>query len=78
MKTIPSARRLIAKLKANGWTPGTPAGVDSRTRWVDRQVCQRMRCPACKCRGLVYKPFRRADRYTAVAACPVCGAGEQV
>jgi hypothetical protein len=69
---------LAAELFAEGLHEGTPPGLSARAEAIDRQVCRRLRCPACKRRGMAYKPFHGAGRYTVLATCRRCGAGEQV
>ncbi|HEX5270543.1 MAG TPA: hypothetical protein VFW33_08665 [Gemmataceae bacterium] len=79
--TLPAARlsELVATLAAEGYRPGIPAGLPLLARAADQELCRRMRCPACRHRGMAYRPFVSAGgRYRVVAGCPACQCAEEV
>ena len=76
--TTATAEALERQLRQAGYLPGVPPQVDERTRSIDAQLCRRMVCPGCRRRRMVYKPFSDGRRYRVVAACQVCGCGEEV
>jgi hypothetical protein len=69
---------LATELFALGLREGVPAHLAARAESIDRQLCRALRCPACRRRGLGYRPFTDGRRYVVLAACPACGAGEEV
>jgi hypothetical protein len=68
---------LAAELYAEGLHPGTPPQLTARAASIDRHLCRALRCPACRRRGLSYRPFTDGRRYVVLAVCR-CGAAEQV
>jgi hypothetical protein len=48
---------LAAELFAEGLQPGTPPDLPARAAAIDRQLCRRMKCPACRKRGMSCHPF---------------------
>jgi hypothetical protein len=76
-RPAPTARDLAAALLAGGLRPGTPPHLTARAESIDRQLCRALRCPACRRRGLSYRPFTDGRRYVVLAVCR-CGAAEEV
>jgi hypothetical protein len=68
---------MAAELLAEGLQPGTPAHLSAQSQSIDRQLCRALRCPACRKRGLAYRPFTDGQRYVILAVCR-CGAAEEV
>jgi hypothetical protein len=71
---LPVAPPLSEQLAARGWLPRAPARVSLEARFADRAAAEESPCPECGRHGLEYRPFHRADRYKAIAACRGCGA----
>jgi hypothetical protein len=67
---------LEALLQAGGWKRGCPRQVTMATRAVDARLCKRLKCPACRHRGMEYHPYHRGDSYRVLARCPSCGVFE--
>jgi hypothetical protein len=63
---------------AEGLQPGVPPHLTAPSQAIDRRVCRALPCPACKRRGLTYRPFHGGGRYVVLAVCPGCGAAEEV
>jgi len=65
----------VVELRADGFT----AHVAPLVRAVDRHTARRMKCPACKRRGLGCKPFHKDASYRVLTVCPACGAaGDEI
>jgi hypothetical protein len=70
---------LAAELFEQGLHEGTPPGLSAQSQAIDRRVCRAMRCPACRKRGMAYRPFSDGHtHYTVLAVCAGCGAAEEV
>ncbi len=73
----PTFALLAGRLAEKGFAPGAPDHVRPETRESDRAVCHNMRCPACKRRGLVYRPYHAEDgRYAVLGQCVRCPGAE--
>jgi hypothetical protein len=68
---------LAALLQEDGLRPGTPLHLTARAESIDRQLCRRLRCPACRKRGMAYRPLTDGRRYVVLAVFR-CGAAEEV
>jgi hypothetical protein len=64
-------------LEQLGFAPGAPAHITRASQDIDAQVARKLRCPACRKRGMDYRPFHRGRAYAALAVCR-CGAGEDL
>jgi hypothetical protein len=69
---------LRAKLLDAGYVERVPHTLTLETRFADQRTCAHMKCPACRCRGLAYRPFRNANKYRVIASCPDCNAAEEI
>jgi hypothetical protein len=76
--SIPTAAALERDARRLGYVPGFPPRLTPANRLTDARACRRLKCPACHARGMTCKPFHKPDGYKIVAACSVCGAGEEV
>ena len=75
---IDTTEGLERRFRAEGFRPGVPAQIDERTRAVDTQVCRQLRCPGCRKRRMVYRPFTDGRNYRVIASCQNCPAAEEV
>jgi hypothetical protein len=75
--THQTATALEAAFRAEGFTPGAPPHVSADCLAIDRRVCRQSRCPACRKRGLAFRPYHCGQRYRGLAVCS-CGAGEEI
>jgi hypothetical protein len=71
---------LAAELLAEGLREGTPRHLTAQSKAIDRRLCRRLRCPACRRRGLSYRPLTDGRRYVVLAVYTGadCGAAEEV
>jgi hypothetical protein len=76
--TAPTAEALAQLLRDEGFTPAAPRHLRPETVAVDRHACQRLRCPACRQRGCVYRPFTDGRAYRVLACCQACGAAAEI
>src|SRR5690242_8439145 len=67
-------------LRVLGFAFGVPPWLPPTAAAIDRRACRLMRCPACRRRGLQYRPYHEPAvlRYRVVAVCPECQAAEEV
>lgn len=69
---------LERRFRAEGFRPGVPPHIDERTRAVDSRVCRQLRCPNCRRRRMIYRPFTDGQSYRVLSACQNCPAAEEV
>jgi hypothetical protein len=61
--TLPTAR---------GFVLGPPGHILPRTLRIDAGSARRMRCQACRHRGMDFQAMHKGTAYAAVARCGVC------
>jgi hypothetical protein len=77
--TPPAGHDLAARLVQQVYVAGVPAWIDPATAAADKFIVEnRLRCPACRKRHLVYQPYhrsrpRRSYRVCCRCAAPGCG-----
>jgi hypothetical protein len=76
--TITSAQALQEQLEQKGFRPGCPRHIPPPVQAIDRRVCRRLICPACRRRRCSWKPFTDGRTYRILAACHHCGAGVEM
>jgi hypothetical protein len=72
------SRHLIMALEGLGFVAGCPPHITTKSRAIDRRLCQSLRCRECRKQGLSYKPFQKGGTYRVVAICPRCRAQQEV
>jgi hypothetical protein len=75
MKTCDTLPELTEALQAAGYVRGTPSTCTAEN---DAEVWAEAICGACGRQGLELHPWVRSGSYRAVAACPGCGAAEEI
>ena len=76
--TTDTTEVLERRFRAEGFRPGVPPQIDERTRAIDARICRQLRCPGCRKRKMVYRPFTDGHGYRVLAACQHCNSAEEV
>ena len=78
LREASTAESLERRFRAEGFAPGVPPQIDQRTRAIDAHACRSMKCPGCRRRKMVYRPFTDGRDYRVLAACQHCHSAEEV
>jgi hypothetical protein len=73
-----TAEALEFRLRLAGFAPGCPPHVTLEARRIDAAACQQLRCPVCRKRTCVYRPFTDGTAYRVLACCQACGGCEEM
>jgi hypothetical protein len=73
--TVKTFAARAAELAAAGYTPGAPPQVSGEALRIDARICRAYRCPGCRRRGMLFRPYHRGASYRALAACVFDGCG---
>jgi Flp pilus assembly pilin Flp len=73
-----TAAAIEQQFAVEGFRPGAPRHITAQSQAIDRLVCRRLKCPACRKRGCDYRPFTDGRAYRVLACCQACGAAEEM